>query len=1733
MPKTLLFLVFYFSSKMLIGQQVSNCNNWLNTPTYGSAVNIGQLNVTGTQFTVEAEFYQTAYNTTQSTIGSADLVGKYIDPTNDNYLLRADYCSITTDQGFFQTPTVTGRQLNKNYQVAMVYDGDSLKYYQNGCEVSAIAASGNLIQNSFDARIGFYAYQFWDVQFYGYINEVRIWNVARSASQIRKYANSSLPNPTTQIGLLAYYTFDNLLNKQGNSSWNGTLAGAAQINQIDPSCAYSANQCNIPTTDSIIINDYTEVLGYDICKNELTVADATKYNPGDTVMIMQMKGAVIDSSNTPSFGNILSYNNAGNYEMNIVKSKNGNSLALLNVLQRQYDIPNGKVQLIRVPYYKDAVINNTLTCLPWDGSKGGVVVLNAQNSVTLNANIDVTGRGFSGGRSPNPNTTTLYCNNNNFFYSKGDLNAADKGESIASLSDAFAWGKGSPANGGGGGNGHNAGGGGGANGGMGGFGGYQLDACGGPATDNRGLGGKTLLYNTANNKIFMGGGGGSGHTDNAGGDPMWGGNGGGIVILISPTLTSNGNKIISRGGDGTECNLSPIALCHDGSGGGGGGGTILLDNTTIADATNVDVTGGKGGDLVIYSPPDGTKIGPGGGGGAGVVWLSNASIPANLSVTNTGGINGVILQEGNDPYGTTPGDPGINVFNLKIPIDTILFKKNIDSVRIKDSATSCSSFNFKAYAYTNGKSIATWRWTFGDGTTSAAQNPRHTYSSTGNFIAKLVVTDINGCSDSTTLSQIVTCVDSTQIINDYTEVLGFNICKNEITVADASKYNPGDTVLLIQMKGAIIDSSNTSNFGTITDYRSSGNYEYNYVKQKTGNVIQLKNLVTRTYDIPNGKVQLIRVPYYNNLTTNNTLTCLPWDGGKGGVLVFNVKDTLTMNLNMDVSGKGFRHGSPMGLTNITLNQQDYYYDYSSNDGGEKGEGIYSIGIDKNYGRGSPANAGGGGNAHNSGGGGGGNGGAGGEGGDQWETGDTLAENVGGKGGKALLTNAGLNKLFLGGSGGMGQANDLTEYPAGNGGGIIIFNAGFLNANGNSVYSNGDNATEAPNSNLCRDGMAGGGAGGSILANVGTIVSPLNIEAKGGKGADHIAMNVLHGPGGGGGGGVVAVNQSATPVQYTVDLSGGINGVNVYHNNDPHGALPGSTGIILNNFILPIDTIPFKPNIDSVRIKDTVTSCTSFDFKGFGYTNTAAINSWKWSFGDGNSDTQQNTSHNYASDGTYNVQLIVTDVNGCTDSISKPVTVSSLNIVKSKDTSICGPNPVQLSVSGGGSYSWTPASTLSNPNISNPVATPLVTTVYYVTATNAIFSCSKTDSIKITVNGFPTITKTADQNICINTSLQLFATGGTTYQWSPSSSLSNDAIANPVASPKTNTKYYVTVTNAQGCAKTDSVQIGIYPIANIIIGNDTSICSNASVQLFVSGGSSYLWSPASSLNNANSATPIATPASSTTYHVAIRDTYNCDYQDSVTVNVIPPAVFDVSPNSSVCSQKSAQLSASGGDTYTWSPAAGLNDPNIANPVASPATTTTYTVTIHANACNETGNLSTIVTVFSLPSVVASSANDLTCSFGSSQLTATGAASYIWSPSTGLNNPEIANPVASPPATTIYTVTGTDVNGCSNTDTAIVKVDFDKNALYLLPNSFTPNGDGINDCFGIRYWGFVQKLDFSIYNRFGEMVFHTADPNACWDGTYKGHLQEPAVFVYVIRATTICGEVDRKGTVTLLR
>lgn len=217
------------------------CSNWLRTPTAGSNAKIGDLDVSGNQVTVEAMFNRTsAY--TGSYLFAGDIVSKHGSTADINYLLRPGSAEITTTNGYFLTPEVCRIELNKTYHVALVYNGSSLKFYRNGFLMSQVPASGNLILNNFITTLGDNAANNpAGSNFVGYINEVRIWNSARSQSEIRAYMDTTLPNPTTQSGLLAYYSFNNLLNKQGNASWNGAVNGIASINNVNPNCTFIAD----------------------------------------------------------------------------------------------------------------------------------------------------------------------------------------------------------------------------------------------------------------------------------------------------------------------------------------------------------------------------------------------------------------------------------------------------------------------------------------------------------------------------------------------------------------------------------------------------------------------------------------------------------------------------------------------------------------------------------------------------------------------------------------------------------------------------------------------------------------------------------------------------------------------------------------------------------------------------------------------------------------------------------------------------------------------------------------------------------------------------------------------------------------------------------------------------------------------------------------------------------------------------------------------------------------------------------------------------------------------------------------------------------------------------------------------------------------------------------------------------------------------------------------------------
>ena len=120
------------------------------------------------------------------------------------------------------------------------------------------------------------------------------------------------------------------------------------------------------------------------------------------------------------------------------------------------------------------------------------------------------------------------------------------------------------------------------------------------------------------------------------------------------------------------------------------------------------------------------------------------------------------------------------------------------------------------------------------------------------------------------------------------------------------------------------------------------------------------------------------------------------------------------------------------------------------------------------------------------------------------------------------------------------------------------------------------------------------------------------------------------------------------------------------------------------------------------------------------------------------------------------------------------------------------------------------------------------------------------------------------------------------------------------------------------------------------------------------------------------------------------------------------------------------------------------------------------------------------------------------------------------------------------TTKYFLTAKDAAGCFTQDSVVVNVSKVNPTGYAMPTAFTPNNDGLNDCYGIKYWGTFIDLEFSIYNRWGERLFFTRNPADCWDGRYKGVPQDPAVFVYMIKAKTTCeGLIFRKGTFALIK
>lgn len=384
------------------------------------------------------------------------------------------------------------------------------------------------------------------------------------------------------------------------------------------------------TPVSGIVNTYYPVIDIVPAKACVLVPNAAGLSHNDKVMLIQMKGAGINTSNSSSFGDTTSLNDAGNYEIATVCHVDNDSVFMVFMLLNHYTIA-GKVQLVKIPEYVSAIVVDTLKAAPWNNAAGtgGVLAISVEQDLTLNAPIFADSSGFKGGEySVSSGDCTNIFPATDYVYNAsllGPQNGSFKGEGIADVATGQSGGRGAPANGGGGGNNHNNAGGGGANLSKGGDGGGNSSSAG-CRTSIQGKAGKALSsYSGA--KIFAGGGGGAGHVNNGIINPVGGGNGGGIIFIEATTLIGNGEKISANGQRGGSAN-------GDGGNGGGAGGTLILDILNYTGTVTIASNGGQGG-TVNDQGTAGRCYGGGGGGSGGAIYFK-AAVPAVTVTTNAG-----------------------------------------------------------------------------------------------------------------------------------------------------------------------------------------------------------------------------------------------------------------------------------------------------------------------------------------------------------------------------------------------------------------------------------------------------------------------------------------------------------------------------------------------------------------------------------------------------------------------------------------------------------------------------------------------------------------------------------------------------------------------------------------------------------------------------------------------------------------------------------------------------------------------------------------------------------------------------------------------------------------------------------------------------------------------------------------------------------------------------------------
>ncbi len=554
--------------------------------------------------------------------------------------------------------------------------------------------------------------------------------------------------------------------------------------------------------------------------------------------------------------------------------------------------------------------------------------------------------------------------------------------------------------------------------------------------------------------------------------------------------------------------------------------------------------------------------------------------------------------------------------------------------------------------------------------------------------------------------------------------------------------------------------------------------------------------------------------------------------------------------------------------------------------------------------------------------------------------------------------------------------------------------------------------------------------------------------------------------------------------------------------------------------------------------------------------------WLWNFGDSTTSTEQNPPlHSYLNDGVYFTSLTTSNADGtCTNTYTdtiyintrKPVfTFSPANgiVCRKADIELGVDNPFYIL-----DYLWDlgDGRTLFS---DTSIHTIYYKAGVYYPSLIARYRNGCQDTLlspdPITVTGPTASFKTALPAVCLNDTTVFIDNSFSDGQhpivsrvWSYGDDVSESKNDPPYTHVYTGSGLFtamLSIADSNNCVDTARYNVIVNALPVVFAGLDTFVCEGSSVQLQPSGALSYFWKREQTLSCFNCPNPEASPTVSSTYMVTGTDASSCRASDTVLVTVIHPFTMTVDKTPrDICETDHTDLSASGADLYTWSPAEGLSDPNIGNPTAKPVSTTTYTVTgTDSKKCFSQTD-SVLVNVHPNPKVTIPN-NELEVQKGSRNIINTTGSDNItkwyWYPSLGLSCTDCPQPVLEAQQSMTYNAVVYADFGCTDTAQLTVHVLCDQSKIFI-PSAFTPNGDGINDRFYVQSSIDNPIRSFVIYNRAGEAIFNkesdvTNYSSAGWDGTYRGTPMPPGTYIY--RVEVLCNNkvVPLIGTVTLIR